>query len=81
MKVPAPRNASEVRSFFGMTDTCHDYIPDYATLAAPLRQLTKKNVPFEWKPEHQRAFQQMKKKLTQTPVIAYFSILQNGQWL
>ena len=72
VKVPAPRNASEVRSFLGMTNTCHDYIPDYATLAAPLRQLTKKNVPFEWKPEHQRAFEKMKKKLTQTPVMAYF---------
>ena len=55
-----------------MTNTCHDYIPDYATLAAPLRQLTKKNVPFEWKPEHQRAFEQMKRKVTQTPVMAYF---------
>ena len=38
--VPAPHNASEVHSFLGMTNTCHDYIPDYATLAAPLRQLT-----------------------------------------
>ena len=47
VKVPAPRNASEVRSFLGMTNTCHDYIPDYATIAAPLPQLTRKNVTFE----------------------------------
>ena len=40
VKVPAPYNASEVRSFLGMTNTCHDYIPDYATIAAPLRKLT-----------------------------------------
>ena len=55
-----------------MTNTCHDYIPDYATIAAPLRQLTRKNVTFEWKREHQRAFDKMKKALTQTPVMAYF---------
>ena len=72
VKVPAPRNVSEVRSFLGMTNTCHDYIPDYATIAAPLRQLTRKNVTFEWKLEHQRAFDKMKKALTQTPVMAYF---------
>ena len=53
VKVPAPCNVSEVRSFLGMTNTCHDYIPDYATIAAPLRQLTRKNVTFEWKLEHQ----------------------------
>ena len=72
VKVSAPRNVSEVRSFLGMTNTCHDYIPDYATIAAPLRQLTRKNVTFEWKLEHQRAFDKMKKALTQTPVMAYF---------
>ena len=72
VKLPALRNISEIRSFLGTTNMCHDYIPDYTTLAAPLRQLTKKNVPFKWKPEHQRAFEQMKKKLTQTLVMAYF---------
>ena len=72
VKVPAPRNVSEVRSFLGMTNTCHDYIPDYATIAAPLSQLTRKNVTFKWKLEHQRAFDKMKKALTQTLVMAYF---------
>ena len=31
VKVAAPANASEVRSFLGMANTCHDYIPGYAT--------------------------------------------------
>ena len=72
VKVPAARNASGVRSFLGMTNTCHDYIPDYATIAAPLRQLTRKNVTFEWKLEYQRALDKIKKALTQTLVMAYF---------
>ena len=43
-----PQNASEVRSFLGMANTCSDYIPNYATLTQPLRELTKKNNAFKW---------------------------------
>ena len=55
-----------------MANTCHEYIPNYATITAPLRELTKKNVTFEWKVPQQKAFEQLKKKLTQTPVMAYY---------
>ena len=72
VKVPAPKNVGEVRSFLGMANTCHEYIPDYASVTAPLRELTKKNVVFEWTLRHQKAFEQLKKRLTSTPVMAYF---------
>ena len=55
-----------------MANTCHEYIPNYATITAPLRDLTKKNSTFEWKVPQQKAFEQLKKKLTQTPVMAYY---------
>ena len=32
VKVQAPKTAGEVRSFLGMANTCHEYIPDYAAL-------------------------------------------------
>ncbi|CAB4040925.1 Hypothetical predicted protein [Paramuricea clavata] len=48
------------------------YIPDYATITAPLRELTKNNIAFKWENRHQKAFEQLKKKLTSTPVMAYF---------
>jgi hypothetical protein len=38
VRVPAPKTAEEVRSFLGMVNTCHEYIPDYATITAPLRK-------------------------------------------
>ena len=71
-KVAPPQNPSEVRSFLGMANTCSDYIPNYATITLPLRELTKKNVMFKWTLAEQRAFNQLKQKLTQAPVIAYF---------
>ena len=55
-----------------MANTCHEYIPNYATVTTPLRELTKKNTIFEWKLPQQKAFEQLKKKLTQAPVMAYY---------
>ena len=72
VKVSPPKNAGEVRSYLGLTNTCHDYVPDYAAITAPLRELTRKNVPFIWTNTHQKAFEQIKKKLTQAPTMAYF---------
>jgi hypothetical protein len=72
VRVPAPKTAGEVRRFLGMANTCHEYIPDYATITAPLRELTKKNIAFKWENRHQKAFEQLKKKLTSTPVMEYF---------
>ena len=44
----APANVSELRRFLGLVKWVGRYIPDLATLAAPLKELTRKSVPFEW---------------------------------
>ena len=72
VKEQAPKTAGEVKSFLGMTNTCHEYIPDYVALTSSLRELTKKNTAFKWQHIHQKAFEQLKKKSTSTPVMAYF---------
>lgn len=72
VKVSAPKNAAEVRSFLGLANTCHEFVPEYAVITAPLRELTKKNAAFTWTHTHQKAFEQIKKKLTRAPTMAYF---------
>ena len=73
VKASPPKNAGEVRSFLGLANTCHDYVPDYAVITGPLlRELTKKNHICNWNNTHQRAFEQVMKKLTQAPTMAYF---------
>ena len=70
---PHPTNASEVRSFLGLTNYCSRYIQDYSTLTFPLRQLTKANTSFEWHDEHETAFQSLKHVLTSSPILAHYS--------
>jgi len=45
---PQPRTVTNVRSFLGLTGYYRKYIRSYAQLAAPLFELTRKDVDFVW---------------------------------
>ena len=47
------------------------FIPKFAKVAQPLHRLTKKDTDFEWDATCQEAFETLKKKLTEAPVLAY----------
>ena len=42
-------------------------------LAEPIRELCKDKVPFNWGPEHQAAFKQMKHEIVRAPILAYYN--------
>ena len=42
---------------------------DFSTIACPLNELTKKNVPFVWGKAQQKAFDELKKRLTEDPLL------------
>ena len=50
------------------------FIPNFASITAPLRELTKKHVKFEWTDIQQKVFTQLKEHLTKAPVMAYFDM-------
>lgn len=60
-----PQGVSEVKSFLGLVNFNARFIPDLATVAEPLRRLTKKGEPFVFGPEQQAAFAELKRRLTQ----------------
>ena len=68
-----PTNVSEVRSLLGMANYSSKYIPNFATITAPLRDLTKKNAQFVWNETHQNAFKQLTEALSPSPCMAYFT--------
>ena len=68
---PEPRNVSEVRSFLGTCSYYRKFVPNYADLAAPLTNLTRKNQKFEWSTACQEAFDLLKKALTTSPILSY----------
>ena len=46
-------------------------VPNFAEIAKPMTNLTRHNARFSWGPEEQGAFDVLKEKLTQVPVLAY----------
>ncbi len=66
------KNAQDVRSLLGMANYSSKYIPNFATITAPLRELTKKNVIFSWNEEHQFAFNKLTTALSSAPCMSYF---------
>ena len=70
---PVPTKEKEVRSFLGLASYYRRFIPGFATLAAPLHGLTKKdaNFPLEWTKECQQGFDKLKLALTTAPVLSY----------
>ena len=67
-----PRNQAEVRSFLGMANYSAQFIYNYATLAAPLRELTRKNARWTWTARHEKSFKAIKESLRKTALLNYY---------
>ena len=64
-----PTNVSEVRSFLGLAGYYRRFIRDFARIAAPLTNLTRKDRPFTWSLREGEAFNQLKTVLQNAPVL------------
>ena len=53
---PIPTTATMVKQFLGLASYYRRYIEKFADIAAPLHNLTKKDVPFSWNPVCTQAF-------------------------
>ncbi|KAL5516749.1 hypothetical protein EMCRGX_G002156 [Ephydatia muelleri] len=67
---PKPVDAGDIRQFLGLA-SYQRYINRFADLAAPLHQLTHNNAEFQWAEECNNAFESIKKRLTEAPVLAF----------
>ena len=70
-RCPLPSSAAETRSFTSMAGYYRPFIPNFASIAAPLMELTHKGVEFKWTQECQRAFETLRDALVSPPVLAY----------
>ena len=69
IKWKQPSNVSEIRSFLGLAGYYRRFVKGFSKIAAPLTNLTQKNIKFMWDDKCQQSFQELKKKLTSAPIL------------
>ena len=74
---PMPRHANDVRSFLGMGNFFRKFIPKYTHIVNPLNQLLRKDAKFQWADTCQEAFDTLKQKLVEPPVLAFADLSLN----
>jgi len=57
---PRPANVTEVRSFLGLARYYRRFVKDFSKITAPLTNLLKKVVKFEWTSKCEETFQELK---------------------
>ena len=74
-----PQCVTEVRSFLGTASYCRSFILGFASIIAPLHDLTKLGVKFERTDASQHAFESLKTKLCDAPVSSF--LVKNAQFV
>jgi len=69
---PHPRNVLEVQRFFGLINFQRKFIQNFAMKVKPLRQLTCKDVKFDFNENCIDAFENIKKLLTSQPILCLY---------
>ena len=69
---PTPTNTSQLKSFLGMLNYYGRFLPDLATLLAPLYELLHSTRKWSWKEPQQKSFQQVKLLLVTSSFLTHF---------
>ena len=72
-EMEACKGTADVRRFLGMINQLNKFSPKLASLSEPLRTLLKKDSAWTWQEPQETAFSAIKKELSSTPVLAFYS--------
>jgi len=68
---PVPKTKKEVQSFLGFANFYCRFIVGFSHHAQPLFDLMKKDVPWAWNNNQQKAFDKLKNCITSSPVLQF----------
>lgn len=70
LDIPSPKGVGDVRRILGTFSWYRRFVPDFASIVAPITALLKKSTKFAWTNECESAFRLMKERLITAPVLS-----------
>ncbi|KAL7730616.1 hypothetical protein ACLKA6_000607 [Drosophila palustris] len=65
-----PTNVKELRRCLGIASWYRRFVPNFTTIVQPISRLLRKGQKWTWDASQQQAFEELKARLTQAPVLA-----------
>ena len=72
VNMPTPENKQDLQRFLGMVTFLSSHIPNFSDKSAPLRELLKETVPFEFSEDHQNIFTGIKQQVASNTNLQYY---------
>ena len=72
-EAPSPKNTTEVKSFIGLVNYYGKFIKNVSIKLHPLHKLLKKDIPFQWNKNCEKAFNVIKKEIVSEVVLVHFN--------
>jgi hypothetical protein len=69
LEMPNPTDVHTLRTYIKLCNYYRIYVQDFSTIAHPLYALLKKDVAWTWNEEVQEAFDTLKEKLSEFPIM------------
>ena len=73
LNAPEPSNVSELKSYLGMLNFYHKFLPSVADLLEPLHVLLRQDVEWKWEESQRSAFIASKQLLASAEVLTHFN--------
>ena len=70
---PAPIDVTELKAYLGLLNYHNRFLPNLATLLAPLHGLLRQNINLSWQKKEDEAFQKSKTLLNLAHVLIHYS--------
>ncbi|XP_032218641.2 uncharacterized protein K02A2.6-like [Nematostella vectensis] len=71
-EMPPPTCKQNVKRLLGMVNYLQRFAPNLSEVTTPLRDLPKEDNSFQWDSVQERSFEEVKKRISETPVLKFF---------
>ena len=72
LEAPRPTSVTQLRSFLGIINYYHRFLPNLSTVLAPLHKLLKAHTQWKWTGDCEKAFEEVKKLVASDTVLIHF---------